>query len=71
MDDVVIYTDSLYTSAIMELERAADFVESFGRGFDGIPVSKCCKEMAADISKAIRARVDKLRSNEEQQSHDG
>jgi hypothetical protein len=55
-------TESLYTSAICELERAADFVDSMKTYYAGIPA---CEQLATEISQAIRDRTEKLRRDEE------
>ena len=56
----IVYTDSLYTSAILELERAADFIE--GLAFD--EGGEVTRAFAAVVAAALRERCDKLRSDE-------
>ena len=60
----LIYTNSLYTPAILELERTADFVAEMATEWHGIPTPDCCKELVLVISRAIRDRAEKLRQTE-------
>ena len=57
---MIVYVSSPYTSAIIELERTADFVADMGRD----AVSKYCKDFCDVISAAIRRRADRLREQE-------
>ena len=55
---------SLYTPAILELERTADFVADMATDWQGKPTPQCCKELVEMISQAIRDRADTLRNTE-------
>lgn len=55
----VIYTDSLYTSAIIEIERAADLIDSLASDEPA-----AVRAFAVQVSSALRMRCDRLRADE-------
>jgi hypothetical protein len=61
----VIYTKSLYTSAILELEKAADFIADYAAPVEsGEPVPRAVVAFAAEVVDIIRQRAEKLRERE-------
>ena len=61
----IFYTDSLYTSAILELEKAADFIDHYATPTESnVPVPRAVVEFASEVSGAIRQRAEKLRGRE-------
>jgi hypothetical protein len=61
----VLYTNSLYTPAIMELEQAADFIEQYATPTkSGVPVPHAVVAFAAAVADALRKRAEKFRERE-------